>query len=107
MNKIHLSEEASKDLLEIRTYIEEDLLNPSAALSTIRKITNDLRLLETFSEIGPSLSSIIDLQSDYRFILSGQYICFYRIYGCNIYVDRILSTRRDYLRVLLDDFNIK
>lgn len=107
MNRIHLSKEASNDLLEIKAYIEEDLLNPSAALSTIRKITNDLRLLETFSEIGPSLSSIINIQSDYRFILSGQYICFYRICGCNIYVDRILSTRRDYMRILLDDFNIK
>ena len=34
MNKLHLSEEVQNDLLEIKTYIEEELLNPSAALAT-------------------------------------------------------------------------
>lgn len=105
MNKIHLSKEASNDLLEIKTYIEEDLLNSSAAISTIRKITQDLRLLETFSEIGPALSSIIDIQSDYRFLVSGKYICFYRICDSDVYVDRILNSRRDYMRVLLEDID--
>ena len=31
MNNLHFSEEAQNDLLEIKTYIEEELLNPSAA----------------------------------------------------------------------------
>ena len=39
MNKLHLSEEVQNDLLEIKTYIEEELLNPSAALATVSKIT--------------------------------------------------------------------
>lgn len=35
MNNLHLSEEAQNDLLEIKAYIEEELLDPSAALATV------------------------------------------------------------------------
>lgn len=31
MNSLHLSEEAQNDLIEIKAYIEEELLNPSVA----------------------------------------------------------------------------
>lgn len=34
MNNLHLSEEAQRDLLEIKAYIEDELLNTSAALAT-------------------------------------------------------------------------
>lgn len=43
MNNLHLSEEAQNDLAEIKAYIEEELLNPSAALATVSKITKSLR----------------------------------------------------------------
>ena len=49
------------DLVKIKEYIEEDLLNPSAAVETIKKITNSLRILETFPHSGPLLSSIADV----------------------------------------------
>ena len=46
MNKLHLSEEVQNDLLEIKTYIEEELLNPSAALATVMKITKSEIILQ-------------------------------------------------------------
>lgn len=46
MNNLHLSEEAQNDLLEIKAYIEEELLNPSAALATVSRITKSLRILQ-------------------------------------------------------------
>ena len=54
MNNIHLSEEAQNDLVEIKAYIEEELLNPSAALGTVSKITKSLRILRTYAQAGPS-----------------------------------------------------
>lgn len=47
MNNVHLSEEAQNDLIEIKTYIEKELLNPSAALTTVRKITKSLKILQS------------------------------------------------------------
>lgn len=103
MNNLHLSDEAQNDLVEIKAYIEEELLNPSAALATVRKITKSLRILKTYAKAGPPLSSIADVESDYRFIVSGNYMSFYRTYENEVYVDRILYARRDYMRVLFGD----
>ena len=100
MNNLHLSEEAQNDLLEIKAYIEEDLLNPSAALATVSRITKSLRILQNHAQAGALLSSIADIESDYRFIVSGNYISFYRAYGREVYIDRILYARRDYMRIL-------
>ena len=44
-----------------------------------------------------------DIESDYRFIVSGNYISFYRAYGKEVYVDRILYARRNYMRILFGD----
>ena len=103
MNNVHLSEEAQNDLLEIKAYIEEDLLNPSAALATVSRITKSLRILQNHAQAGALLSSIADIESDYRFIVSGNYISFYRAYGREVYIDRILYARRDYMRILFGD----
>lgn len=93
MNNLHLSEEAQNDLAEIKAYIAEKLDNPSAALATVSRITKSLRILRTYAEV----------ESDYRFIVSGNYISFYRAYGNEVYVDRILYARRDYMRILFRD----
>ena len=100
MNNLYLSEEAQNDLAEIKAYIEEELESPSAALTTVSKITKSLRVLRMYALAGASLSSIADVESDYRFIVSGNYLSFYRVRGNNIYVDRILYARRDYMRIL-------
>ena len=103
MNNLHLSEEAQNDLLEIKAYNEDELLNPSAALATVSRITKSLRILQNHAQAGTPLSSIADIESDYRFIVSGNYISFYRVYGSEVYIDRILYARRDYMRILFGD----
>ena len=103
MNNLHLSEEAQNDLLEIKAYIEEELLNPSAAFATVSRITKSLRILQNHAQAGAPLSSIADIESDYRFIVSGNYISFYRAYGSEVFIARILYARRDYMRILFGD----
>ena len=103
MNNLHLSEEAQNDLFEIKSYNEEELLNPSAALATVSRITKSLRILQNYAQTGAPLSSIANIESDYRFIISDNYISFYRAYGSEVYIDRILYARRDYMRILFGD----
>ena len=43
MNNLHLSDEAQADLAGIKSYIAKNLENPSAAISTVRNITKDIR----------------------------------------------------------------
>lgn len=103
MNKLHLSVSAQSDLAEIKSYIAKELENPTAALSTVRKITQDIRRLREYALIGTPLRSIADTESDCRFLVSGNYLTFYRVCGQNVYVDRVLYGGRDYLRILLGE----
>ena len=90
MNNLHLSDEAQADLAGIKSYI-------------VRNITKDIRRLREHSLIGASLSSIADVESDYRFLVTGSYLTFYRVLDNDVYVDRVLYGRRDYLRILFGD----
>ena len=103
MNNLHLSKEAQNDLIGIKAYIEEELLNSSAALATVSQNTKSLRVLQTHAQAGAPLYSIVDIENNYRFITGGNYISFYRVCGSEVYIDRILYARRDYMRILFGD----
>ena len=102
MNRLHLSPVAQADLTEIKEYISEDLENPVAATSTISRVMEQIRSLSGQAFIGTPLSAITDIESDYRFLVCGNYLIFYRAYGTEVYIDRVLYGRRDYLRILFD-----
>lgn len=102
-NKIHYAVEARRDLDDIWDYIVTDLCNASAAERVVNDILDVVEQLENFSEMGALLASIANVDSDYRFIVSGNYLIFYRVSGMDVYVDRILYGRRDYLRILFGD----
>lgn len=103
MNTLHFSVLAQADLTEIKEYITEDLENPIAATSTIRKIMGQIRILSGQAFIGTPLSAVTDIESDYRFLVSGSYLIFYRAYGTEVFIDRVLYGRRDYLRILFEE----
>lgn len=101
-NKLLYSPDALRDLDEIWEYIQMELSNPSAAANVVNGILDTLDRLEDFAEMGAPLSSVANVESNYRFIQSGNYLAFYRPEGTDIYIDRILYGRRDYLRILFD-----
>ena len=101
MNKIHYSPEARNDLVSIKQYI--GVANSDAAKNTIIKITRKIRDLKQFAEIGSLLSSVIDIDTNYRFLVCGNYLVFYRIVVTNVYITRVLHSRRDYLAILFED----
>lgn len=102
-NKIHYTKESRRDLDAIWDYIVSELQNVSAAERIVNRIMDDVERLEDFAEIGAPLASISNVESDYRFLMAGSYLTFYRVNGSEVYVDRVLYGRRDYLRVLFGD----
>ncbi len=66
-----------------------------------------LEKVQDFPELGSLLSSITGIESDYRHLVYGNYIAFYRIDRTNVFVDRILYGRRDYLRILFGSLSEK
>lgn len=105
MNNIHMSDQAQADLAETKTYISEELGNPTAALSVLRRITKDIRALKNHALLGAPLSSIASVPGDYRFLVTGNYLTFYRVSGSEVYIDRIIYGRRNYLPCLFGDLS--
>lgn len=100
-HKVVYSPESRRDLDEIWEYIKYSLQNPSAAVHTVGRIMDEIGQLEMFPDIGAPLSSIADVESDERFLVSGNYLTFYRVRSDIVFIDRILNGRCDYLRILL------
>ena len=102
-NKIHYSPESRRDLDDIWDYIVSELQTRSAAERVIDRIMDVVDPLKKFAEMGTQLSSIADVGTDYRFLVSGNYMVFYHVQGSDVYIDRVLYGRSDYMSVLFKD----
>jgi len=99
--KVHYSGESKRDLEQIGDYIAEDLKNPSAALRIVNDIQDTIDKLADFPLMGTLLSVIVEANTNYRFLICGKYIVFYRPQGKGVQIDRILYGKQDYIAILL------
>lgn len=102
MLKIRINPLAYQDLQEIQSYIAMELDNPEAAKKTLLKIVECYERLGEFPKLGAPLSSKLEIQTDYRYLIAEGYIVFYKLEREYISVYRILNAKRDYLKVLLN-----
>jgi plasmid stabilization system protein ParE len=103
MNKLAISPEARKDIEGIKEYINDELKNPVAAVNTVSRIIKKIKTLPKTPGIGVPLSSKVSFDTDYRFLICGNYLAFYRFENKTIYVDRVLYGRRDYVKILFPE----
>ena len=103
MHKLKISPEAKDDLVEIKVYISQELCNPQAAVELVSKITKKIHGLSKHPGIGAPLSSVVDIQTNYRFLVCSNYLIFYKYENEIVFVSRILHGRRDYARILFGD----
>ena len=103
MAEIKFSPEAIEDLKQTKKYIAEELYSKQAAENTIAKIFKNIRLLSDFPASGSPLSSIVNIETDYRFLVCGNYTAFYRYEQNTIFVSRVLYGRRDFMRILFGE----
>lgn len=103
MAEIKFSPEATTDLQQTKAYIIEELCNEHSAVNTVAEITKRIRMLADFPESGALLSSVIDIETDYRFLVCGNYMVFYRVENSIVYIVRILYGRRNYVQILFGE----
>ena len=103
MFEVKVTPQAAEDLLEIKTYIENELQNPIAAKNTVLKIIETYEDLANFPEAGISVERYVEFSTDYKFILANNYSIFYRIEGTIVKIIRILYSRRDFVRILFEE----
>jgi len=102
-NQISYAPKAREDLLEIKSFIEEETGDIELARKTVSDIVNTNDSLRVFPEMGQQLLINLGSKIEYRYLLCHNYLSFYRYFDQTIYIDRILNSRRDYLRILLDE----
>lgn len=105
MYNIVFTPEAIKDLEETKAYIAEELCNEQAAIKTVSIILKNIRVLSQFPESGALLSSIVDFDTNYRFLVCGNYVAFYRLEGVQVHIIRILYGRRNFMQILFGNSN--
>ncbi len=99
--KVRINPVVITDVQEIKDHIAED--NPGAATKLGNTIYSRIEKLADFPEMGASLSAKINIKTDYRFLVCGTYLIFYKIEGEFVSVYRILNGVRDYLSILFAD----
>ena len=100
MPKLRINPLATEDLIEIKNYITRELENPTAAINVVRKIIDSYEKLKEFPMMGADLSVKVNIKTDFRYLVSGNYIVFYRVDNEYVSIYRILYAGRDYLRIL-------
>lgn len=104
MAELRLTPAAMNDLENIKEYISETLCNPIAAQRTVKRIVDDYTLLKVSPFMGAPLSSKVAVKTDYRYLVSGNYIVFYKADENYVSIYRILYGRRDYIKILFGSF---
>jgi plasmid stabilization system protein ParE len=94
------SPNAKQDLKDIQKYIREEPERPQTALNVVSKILDKAETLIQFPESGTPLASRVGFETNFRFLISGGYLIFYEYEKHRVFVDRIIHSRRDYLKIL-------
>lgn len=100
MADIRYSRLALRDYEQIGDYIAAELENPIAALHTVNQIQDTISKLADYPHSGAPLSARYEDVGNYRYLVCGSYMAFYRVEDNTVFVDRILYGRRDYISIL-------
>ena len=100
IKEIEYSPEAVNDLHGIEEYISIELDNSESAERIVDNIIDKSDSLSDLPEIGVPLSSCVDVKTDYRYLVRGNYNVFYRIEYDTLKIIRVLNARRNFMTVL-------
>jgi plasmid stabilization system protein ParE len=100
MFEVHYSEVALADLDDIWGYITFELMNPDAAVNTVNGIIDAIDKLSEYPLSGTPLNALLDIESDYRFVIYRNYLAFYHLENNAVNIDRVLYEGRDFIKAL-------
>ena len=103
MAKLRLSPTALEDLERIKGYISKELSNPVSAENVVRRIIRDYKRLEDNPFLGPSLSTKVPFETDFRYLVSGRYIIVYKATVQVVSIYNIFYGGQDYIKTLFGE----
>ncbi len=106
MHSIKYSPDSITDLDLIFSFVSQD--NKESAYKMLDKIESSIHNIAEFPRLGAVIdnSDFIFVRYTYRFYKVDSYIIYYRLEGDCIIIVRILHSKRDWLRTLLNSFDM-
>ena len=98
--KIKINPLVISDIKDVKEYIKEE--NTNAFNKFEKRITECIENLANFPELGMELTKKISLKTDYRYFVVDEYIIFYKFNFEYLHIYRILSSKRDYIKILFE-----
>ena len=77
MAKVIVSREARNDLINIQTYIRDELLSPDASKRILGELKKAMISLQDMPERGKPLDSVLSVHTEYRYLVCERYRIFY------------------------------
>ena len=99
MPKLEYSPMALNDMQHLRDYILANW-GENVANRILKKMTSDIRRLEEHSLSGVDLGKIIDVPTDYRYLITEKNYVFYHLEVEKVRVVRVLNEQQDYMMQL-------
>lgn len=99
MYSINYSNLYMDDFAEALIYIKDVLKNEDASNNLKNKTNEEIQKLKSFPHTGTRLYKD-NIETKYRYIRVDNYYVFYYINDNNVYVDRFIYAKRDFMKVL-------
>jgi addiction module RelE/StbE family toxin len=98
--KLRYLELAQSDLLDIVSYIGNQLSAPQAAANLVDKLDKAISRLERYPFSGAPYLKKQKLEDEYRFLVVEDYLVFYVVDDSVVEIRRIIYGRRNYTGLL-------
>lgn len=99
MPKLEYSPMAQDDLQYLQEYLIDNF-GDAIAIKILKKMISDIKKLEEYPLLGVDLGKLIDVPTDYRYLLTEKNYVFYHLELDKIRVVRVLNEQQDYMTQL-------
>lgn len=99
MYHIQYSPAAKRDLGRLKTYLNSEF-GKEVTKRVLTDMTKSIRQLEEQPLKGQPLGNLIDVPTDYRYLVTEKNYVFYRTEAETVKVIRVLNERQDFMRIL-------
>lgn len=105
--RVRYTPKALEDLQKTKEYIIGEFDSTELADKILRKIIRSINNLEIFPYKGGRLKETIDIETNYRYLVSQKNYIFYIIEDEEILVIRVLNEKQDYMQILFEKTETK
>ena len=95
--KVVFSKKAEIQIDEIYQYVYSLSNDEDTAMKFVNELIDKTEILKKHAFVGKQLEIVDGIITQYRYVRYKDYLIFYRVDDKKVYIDRILSSKTDYV----------